>query len=247
MLSTSDLVGGYGLADEVVKGVTLSAAQSEIVTIIGPNGAGKSTALKLVAGLLTQKRGEILIDGDDISGLSPQDRARRGLVFVPQERNVFGALTIAENLDIGAYLEPRKARERADALYMRFPILAERRNVPASALSGGQRQTLAIAIALMASPRVLLLDEPTAALAPMAAAEIFRLIREIASEGIAILMVEQNALAALVASDRGYVLVDGRMAMEGDAPALRSDPEIRRVFLGGRVQQESSNQQRRGT
>lgn len=235
MLSISDLVGGYGPADEVVKGIALGVAPGEIVTIIGPNGAGKSTALKLVAGLLAKKRGRVQIDESDIGDLSPQDRARRGLVFVPQERNVFATLSIAENLDMGAYLEPREARGRADALYARFPILAERRNTPASTLSGGQRQTLAIAIALMASPRVLLLDEPTAALAPRAAAEIFRLIREIASEGIAILMVEQNALAALVASDRGYVMVDGRMAMEGDAPILRSDPEIRRVFLGGRA------------
>jgi branched-chain amino acid transport system ATP-binding protein/neutral amino acid transport system ATP-binding protein len=234
MLWVSDLVGGYSAADEVVKGVGLSVAPGEIATIIGPNGAGKSTALKLVAGLLSRKRGRIAIGGQDISDWSPQDRARCGLVFVPQERNVFGTLTIDENLDIGAYLEPRVARQRAEALCKRFPILGERCKALASTLSGGQRQTLALAIALMASPRVLLLDEPTAALSPMAGAEIFRLIREIAAEGIAILMVEQNALAALVASDRGYVLVDGQMAMEGDATALRLDPEIRRVFLGGR-------------
>jgi branched-chain amino acid transport system ATP-binding protein len=236
MLWVSDLVGGYSAADEVVKGVGLSVAPGEIATIIGPNGAGKSTALKLVAGLLLRKRGKIAIGGKDISDLSPQSRARCGLVFVPQERNVFGTLTIDENLNIGAYLEPRVARKRAEALCKRFPILGERCKAQASTLSGGQRQTLALAIALMASPRVLLLDEPTAALSPIAGAEIFRLIREIAAEGIAILMVEQNALAALIASDRGYVLVDGQMAMEGDAKALRLDPEIRRVFLGGREQ-----------
>src|SRR5690606_16685600 len=137
----------------------------------------------------------------------PQGRARRGLVFVPQERNVFAALTVAENLDMGAYLEPAAARERADGLYARFPILAERRRMPASSLSGGQRQTLAMAIGMMASPRVMLLDEPTAALSPQASAEIFSVARAVADEGIAVLMVEQNALAALALSDRAMGLV----------------------------------------
>ncbi|MBJ3778359.1 ABC transporter ATP-binding protein [Acuticoccus mangrovi] len=235
MLTVEGLVGGYGAADEVVKGVGLTVAPGEILTVIGPNGAGKSTALKLVSGLLRCKAGSVRLGESDLSSLDPQGRAREGLVFVPQERNVFGALTIAENLDIGAYLEPARSHERARDVYARFPLLAERRGKAAGALSGGQRQTLAMAIALMASPRVLLLDEPTAALAPKPAAEIFKAIRGLADEGIAILMVEQNALAALAMSDRALVMVDGRVAMDGEAQAMRQDPEVRRAFLGGRA------------
>ena len=235
MLSVRDLTGGYAAADEIVKGVALDVAPGEILTVIGPNGAGKSTALKLIAGLLSAKAGEIRLGDESLAGLDPQTRAGRGLVFVPQEKNVFGSLTVAENLEMGAFLEPRMARERVAGIYARFPILADKRRLPASSLSGGQRQTLAMAIGMMASPRVLLLDEPTAALAPKAAAEIFAVVRAVADEGIAVLMVEQNALAALAMSDRGYVMVDGRRAMEGDAKALRDDPEVRRAFLGGRA------------
>lgn len=235
MLSVRELTGGYAAADEIVKGVALDVAPGEILTVIGPNGAGKSTALKLIAGLLSAKAGEIRLGDESLAGLDPQTRAGHGLVFVPQEKNVFGSLTVAENLEMGAYLEPRKARERAAGIYGRFPILADKRRLPASSLSGGQRQTLAMAIGMMASPRVLLLDEPTAALAPKAAAEIFAVVRAVADEGIAVLMVEQNALAALAMSDRGYVMVDGRRAMEGEAKALRDDPEVRRAFLGGRA------------
>lgn len=235
MLSVNDLTGGYATADEIVKSVDLEVVAGEILTVIGPNGAGKSTALKLMAGLLNTKKGEIRLDGEDLVGASPQERARKGLVFVPQEKNVFAALSVAENLDMGAYLEPAEAKERAAKLFERFPLLGERRRMPGSSLSGGQRQTLAMAIGMMARPRIMLLDEPTAALSPQAAAEIFAVARAVADEGIAVLMVEQNALAALAISDRAMVLVDGRKVMEGDAKAMKEDPEVRRAFLGGRA------------
>lgn len=235
MLSVTELSGGYATADQVVKSVSLKVRPGEILTIIGPNGAGKSTALKLIAGLLQIRSGDVQLSEESITTLKPEERARRGLVFVPQEQNTFGTLTISENLEMGAYLEPAAARERAAGIYERFPVLSERRRTSAGSLSGGQRQTLALAIALMTSPRVLLLDEPTAALAPKAAEEIFGVIRALADGGLAILMVEQNALAALSVSDRGYVMVDGRRTMEGDAQSMRADPDVRRAFLGGRI------------
>lgn len=234
MLSVHELVGGYGAADEIVKGVSLSAVPGEILTIIGPNGAGKSTALKLIAGLLNTKSGAVKLAETDLTRLDPQSRARHGMVFVPQENNVFGSLTVAENLAMGGYLQPSQEKARAEEIYRRFPILKERRRAPATSLSGGQRQTLAMAIAMMASPRVLLLDEPTAALSPKAAEEIFTVIRSIADDGITVVMVEQNALAALAMSDRACVLVDGRLVLEGKAKELLHDPEVRHAFLGGR-------------
>lgn len=238
MLSVENLTGGYGAADEVVKGFQVSVERGEVLTIIGPNGAGKSTALKLIAGLLSAKFGSlpaIALDSEPIAGTTAQHRSRAGLVFVPQERNVFATLSVAENLLMGAYLEPANAKSKAAALYDQFPVLADKRNAMAGSLSGGQRQSLAMAIALMASPKVLLLDEPTAALAPNLATGIFTLVREIASRSIAVLMVEQNALAALAMSDRALVMVDGSVAIEGSADSLRTDPKVRSAFLGGRA------------
>jgi len=234
MLSVRDLVGGYGAADEIVKGISLSAVPGEVLTIIGPNGAGKSTALKLITGLLTTKSGEVKLEETELTKLDPQSRARHGIVFVPQEANVFGSLTVAENLAMGGYLQPDREKARAAEIYARFPVLFERRRAAASSLSGGQRQTLAMAIAMMASPRVLLLDEPTAALSPRAAEEIFAVIRSVADEGIAVVMVEQNALAGLAMSDRACVLVDGRMVLDGKAEELMNSSEVRHAFLGGR-------------
>jgi branched-chain amino acid transport system ATP-binding protein/neutral amino acid transport system ATP-binding protein len=235
LLSAESIVGGYASAEQVVKGVTLTADAGELVTVIGPNGAGKSTALKLVAGLLRPSGGHVRIGGEDVAGRSPQAIARAGLGFVPQERNIFGSLTIAENLEMGCLFERREARERMAEAYARFPMLAEKRRVAARSLSGGQRQVLAVAMALMGRPRALLLDEPTAGLSPRAATELFGLIRAIATGGIAVLMVEQNALESLSVSDRAYVLVDGRNHLEGPARQVADDPDIRRLFLGGRV------------
>ncbi|MBL8697539.1 MAG: ABC transporter ATP-binding protein [Alphaproteobacteria bacterium] len=234
VLVARDIVGGYAAADEIVKGISLEVAAGEIVAIIGPNGAGKSTFLKIVAGLLVRRRGTIALAGEEIGALTPQARAQRGLVFVPQERNVFGSLSVAENLEMGGWLDPRAAKAREEGVLARFPILRERRRQLAKTLSGGQRQMLAMGVALMGAPKVLLLDEPTAGLSPRAAGELFDSVRRIRDEGVAILMVEQNALDALAIADRGAVFVDGREAYAGRALELADDPDVRRLFLGGR-------------
>jgi len=233
-LIVDGLVGGYAAADHVVKGVMLGVAPQELVCIIGPNGAGKSTVLKLLTGLLRPREGRVLLDGRDVTGFAPRAVLEAGMVLVPQERNVFGTLTVEENLGMGCFLAPRLARARMAAVMDRFPLLAERRRQLARTLSGGQRQILAMGQALMSEPRVLLLDEPTAGLSPKAASDLFALVRATAASGVAVLMVEQNALQAMELSDRALVLVDGRNAHEGPAPALARDPAIRRLFLGGR-------------
>ncbi|MBO1908603.1 ABC transporter ATP-binding protein [Microvirga sp. 3-52] len=235
LLDVEGIVGGYASAEHIVKGVALSADTDEVVTIIGPNGAGKSTALKLISGLLSPSQGRVLIGGEDITGQSPQAIAKAGLGFVPQERNVFGSLTIAENLEVSCLFERSAAKKRMEEAYARFPMLFDKRRISAKSLSGGQRQILAMAMALMGKPRALLLDEPTAGLSPKAAHELFEYIRSIAKEGIAILMVEQNALESLEVSDRAYVLVDGRNHLDGPAETVANDPDIRRLFLGGRA------------
>ena len=233
-LAVEDLVGGYAAADHVVKGVSLAVSPRELVCVIGPNGAGKSTVLKLLTGLLRPRGGRVALDGRDITGLPPRAVLEAGMVLVPQERNVFGTLTVEENLAMGCFLDPRRARSRMATVMDRFPLLAERRRQLARTMSGGQRQILAMGQALMSEPRVLLLDEPTAGLSPKAATDLFGLVRATAASGVAVLMVEQNALQAMEISDRALVLVDGRNAHEGPAPALARDPAIRRLFLGGR-------------
>lgn len=234
VLQAEGIVGGYAAADEIVKGIGLAVGAGEIVAIIGPNGAGKSTFLKILAGLLVRRQGTIALAGEAIGDLTPQQRARRGLVFVPQERNVFGTLTVAENLEIGGWLDRVEAKAREAGVFRRFPLLQERRRQMAKTLSGGQRQMLAMGVALMAAPKVLLLDEPTAGLSPKAAAELLDSVQRIRDEGVAILMVEQNALDALAIADRGAVFVDGREAYAGSARSLMDDPDVRRLFLGGR-------------
>jgi branched-chain amino acid transport system ATP-binding protein len=234
VLEIDALVGGYGAADHVVKGVSVALAPGELVTVIGPNGAGKSTLLKLACGLLAPRAGRVHLAGREVTGATPQQLVAAGLVMVPQEKNVFGALTVEENLAMGCLLTPRQTRVRRDAVHARFPLLAQRRRQLARTLSGGQRQVLALGQALMAEPRVLFLDEPTAGLSPKAASELFDTIRTLAASGVGILMVEQNALEAMLVCDRAIVLVDGRKEHEGPAPALARDPAIRRLFLGGR-------------
>lgn len=236
LLSIEGLAGGYASADHIVKGVSMTADAHEMVAIIGPNGAGKSTALKLAAGLLRTMAGRVKIGGADITAASPQVVLGAGLVLVPQERNVFAALSIAENLAMGAYTAPALMKRRREAVYDRLPLLAQRRGSMARTLSGGQRQLLAMGIALMAEPKVLALDEPTAGLSPMAAAELFATIRGLAKGGVAVLMVEQNAIEALSVCDRGYVLVDGQVVRAGAASEIMADEDIRRLFLGGRKQ-----------
>lgn len=233
LLSVEGVVAGYGVAEEILKGTSLRVAPGEIVSIIGPNGAGKSTLLKTVAGLVAARKGQISLNGADITAANALGRARAGIGFVPQERNVFGAMTVAENLEISGFQDSGGVRTRSEEMYQRYPMLAEKRRALARTLSGGQRQILAMAMGLMNAPSLLLLDEPTAGLSPKAADELFEAIVALNRGGLPILMVEQHALEALEISTRGYVLVSGRNSREGAGPALASDPDIRRLFLGG--------------
>lgn len=233
LLSVSGIVAGYTAADEILKGVDLEVQPGEIVSIIGPNGAGKSTLLKAIAGILKPSCRTIMLDGKPIQGRPPREIARLGLAFVPQEHNVFGTLSVRENLEMGGYVDPANTPARIERILERFPILAEKRRQMARTLSGGQRQILAMAMALMVEPAVLLLDEPSAGLSPIAAERLFETIVAINAEGLSIAMVEQNALQALSIATRGYILVDGRNSMSGRADELAADPSVRRVFLGG--------------
>jgi branched-chain amino acid transport system ATP-binding protein len=233
LLSVEGVVAGYGAADDVLKGVSLEVERGELVSVIGPNGAGKSTLLKVVAGVLAPTRGQVRLGDSPIAGRPPREISALGVAFVPQERNVFPTLSVRENLEMAGYLEPSRVRPRIEALFARFPLLAERRRHAARTLSGGQRQILAMAMALMVEPTVLLLDEPSAGLAPLAAARLFETIEAINRGGVAIVVVEQNALEALAIARRGYILVDGRNSRSGSAAALAADPDVRRIFLGG--------------
>jgi len=234
LLDATGIVGGYGAADEILKGAALAVADGELVAIIGPNGAGKSTFLKAIAGLLRLKAGRILLNGADITALSARDRARAGIAFVPQEANIFPTMSVRENLEMGGFLTTKSAVTAGIAAqFERFPMLAEKRRSAARTLSGGQRQTLAMAMALMVSPRLLLLDEPSAGLSPIAANLLFETIVAVHQAGTAIAMVEQNAREALAIADRGVVLVDGLVAHAGPARAMADDPDIGRLFLGG--------------
>lgn len=233
MLSVTNVVAGYGAHDEVLKGVGMTVAEREMVVLIGPNGAGKSTLLKSIAGFLKPREGEITFEGKPIAGLRPREITRQGVAFVPQEANVFPSLSIEANLEMGGYVDQKATKERMQAAYKRFPVLAGRRRQEARTLSGGQRQMLAVAMALMAAPRLMLLDEPSAGLSPAASTELFALIKGLHDDGMTVIMVEQNALDALQIADRGYLLVDGTNAREGPARALAADAEVRHAFLGG--------------
>jgi branched-chain amino acid transport system ATP-binding protein len=232
-LAITGMRGGYATAEEIVKGVDLTVAAQDLCVIIGPNGAGKSTLLKLAAGLLRPTHGTVRVGETNVPNGNAQRAMASGLGFVPQERNVFAALTVFENLEMGGYLLRRELRSRIDEQVERFPLLKPRLRDRAGNLSGGQRQILAMAIALMTRPSVLLLDEPTAGLSPVAATEVFDLVRHLAASGLAILMVEQNALLALEYGTRGVVLVAGRKLRDTGAPALLQDDEVRHLFLGG--------------
>jgi branched-chain amino acid transport system ATP-binding protein len=232
-LTVEALRGGYASADEIVKGIDLTVKAHDLAVIIGPNGAGKSTFLKLVAGLLVPKAGRVEIDSAALKLGDPHAACEHGLSFVPQERNVFQSLTVRENLEMGGFLLHKALRDRIDEQLQRFPLLKSRFKDKAGNLSGGQRQVLAMAVALMTSPRVLLLDEPTAGLSPAAADDVFDLIRDLAKQGLAVLMVEQNALLALEYGTRGIVLVAGKKLRDDSASGLLADDEIRHLFLGG--------------
>jgi branched-chain amino acid transport system ATP-binding protein/neutral amino acid transport system ATP-binding protein len=232
ILTVAGLVAGYGAADEVLKGVDLDVEPGEIVGVIGPNGAGKSTLLKAIVGLVESRRGRIVLDGRAITGWPPREVSRLGLTYVPQEQNVFPTMSVRENLEMGGFVDRAGSRRRIEGVLERFPLLGRKRRHAARTLSGGERQILAMAMALMVQPRVLLLDEPSAGLSPMAAETLFETIRAINREGVAIVMVEQNAREALAVARRAYILVDGKNARSGPAAALAADPDIQRVFLG---------------
>ena len=231
-LNASAVCGGYATADFIVKGVDLKVAPTDLTVIIGPNGAGKSTFLKLLAGLLPKRTGDVSIDGTVLPAGDAHAACERGVSFVPQERNVFGSLSVQENLEMGGYLLRSGLKVRIEEQLNRFPMLRGRLRDKAGNLSGGQRQVLAMAVALMTKPSVLLLDEPTAGLSPAAAKEIFVLVRDLAASGLAILMVEQNALLALEYGTRGVVLVAGKKVRDAAATSVIEDDEIRHLFLG---------------
>lgn len=232
MMLATGVVCGYGAADEILKGVELAVETGEMVAIVGPNGAGKSTLLKSIAGMLKLKSGAIVFDGSEIQTLSTRERAKRGIAFVPQEANIFPTMTVKENLEMGGFVAPEMVSERIEDLFGRFPMLKDKSRQQARTLSGGQRQILAMAMALMVDPKLLLLDEPSAGLSPRAADTLFDDISAIHAGGTSIAMVEQNAYEALMIADRGVVLVDGRNVRSGPAKELAADPEVRRMFLG---------------
>ena len=227
------MTAGYGKGPDIINSCSIQVDRGEIVAILGPNGAGKSTAMKAILGLLTLKSGSIILDGEDISKLSPQDRVKKGISFVPQTKNVFAELTVKENLEVGAFLRQDNVSDIIDEIYELFPILKEKSSQIVGQLSGGQRQQVALGRALMIKPSVLMLDEPTAGVSPIVMDELFQHILRVKKTNVGIIMVEQNAKQALSISDRGYVLVTGENKFEGSGGELLKDPEVRRSFLGG--------------
>jgi ABC-type branched-subunit amino acid transport system ATPase component len=234
VLATFGVVAGYVPQVDILNGVDIHVDRREIVTVVGPNGAGKSTLLKALIGLLPPKSGSVTLEGRSIAGLQPNAIVRQGLGYVPQRENIFETMPIEENLEIG--LRPRRdlaLRPRLEAMYDLFPRLGERRRQTAGSLSGGERQMLAMARALMPEPKVLLLDEPTAGLAPRFVDMMFEQVSAVNHSGVTILMVEQNAARALDMSHRGYVLDLGRNAYEGEGAALARDAKVADLYLGG--------------
>ena len=227
------MTAGYGNGPNIINSCSIEVNKGEIVAILGPNGAGKSTAMKAMLGLLNLKSGSVTIDGEDISKLSPQDRVKKGISFVPQTKNVFAELTVRENLEVGAFLREGDITDVIDEIFELFPILKEKSSQTVGQLSGGQRQQVALGRALMIKPSILMLDEPTAGVSPIVMDELFQHIVRVKETNVGIIMVEQNAKQALSISDRGYVLVTGENKFEGSGEELLKDPEVRRSFLGG--------------
>ena len=234
LLTAEDLHVSYGRVD-AVRGVSLSMQAGQIVTVIGPNGAGKTTLLAAIIGLLPS-RGQLRYDGSDLRRLAVEDRVERGLVLVPEQRELFASMSVDDNLALGGYVYRRDqagSRTRRDDVFARFPRLAERRRQLAGTLSGGERQMLALGRALMSRPRLLMLDEPSLGLAPLIVREIFHIIRGLRELGVSILLVEQNARAALESADYGYVLETGEIALHGTAASLLHDKRVEQTYLGG--------------
>jgi branched-chain amino acid transport system ATP-binding protein len=231
-LSGENMTGGYGDAD-ILHHCSIGVEKGEIAVVVGPNGAGKSTAMKAVFGMLHLREGAVMLDGEDITFLMPQERVFKGMGFVPQTQNVFPGLSVLENLEMGAFIRDDDISGSLEQVFQLFPVLAEKAEQPAGELSGGQRQQVAVARALMTRPKVLMLDEPTAGVSPIVMDELFDRIIEVARTGIAILMVEQNAKQALSIADKGFVLVQGRNRYTDTGAALLADKDVRKAFLGG--------------
>ena len=233
VVAARDLIGGYVPEVDILRGCSLDAAEGEIVVVVGPNGAGKSTLVKAMFGLVRIRSGTVTLTDRDITGAAPHVITAMGMGYVPQVNNVFPSLTVHENLEMGLTRGRARIRARADTMYALFPRLAERRRQRAEALSGGERQMLAMARALMPEPRVLLLDEPSAGLAPKVVGEVFDTIRTVNATGVTVVMIEQNARAALAMADRGYVLEGGANRLSGPGRDLLGDPKVAELYLGG--------------
>ena len=230
--SSSNMTGGYGGVD-ILNSCGIEVNQGEISVVVGPNGAGKSTAMKAMLGMIALKSGEVILNGKDISDLTPEDRVAQGIAFVPQTMNIFSELTVEENLEMGAFLRNDNINKTIEDVYKLFPILKDKKNQLAGELSGGQRQQVAVGRALMTKPSVLMLDEPTAGVSPIVMDELFDRIIEIKNTGVAIIIVEQNAKQALSIADFGDVLVGGKNKFTGKGSELLNNPEVRKAFLGG--------------
>ena len=234
MLEIADLHVSYGQVD-AVRGASLTLSKGQIISVIGPNGAGKTTLLAAAMGLM-KSTGTLRFEGEDIRELDVEERVERGLCLVPEKRELFGDLTVLDNLQLGAYTQKQRGdviRRRLDSVYAKFPRLAERRAQRSHTLSGGERQMLAVGRALMAAPRLLMLDEPSLGLAPLIVKDILTIVRGLRDEGVSILLVEQNARAALESSDFGYVLETGEIALSGASRDLANDPRVQATYLGG--------------
>ena len=226
------MTAGYGSLN-IIHDCSITVNKGEVAVIVGPNGAGKSTAMKAIFGILSLNAGSVTLEGSDITDLRPEERVLRGMGFVPQTQNVFTTLSVEENLEMGAFIRTDDISDSMASMYKLFPILKDKRKQLAGELSGGQRQQVAVARALMTNPKMLLLDEPTAGVSPIVIDELFDRILEIAKMGVAILMVEQNAKLALEIANKGYVLVQGKNRYTDSGQALLSNPDVRRSFLGG--------------
>ena len=232
LLHGKNITCGYDTVDILSK-CTVGVKKGEIASIVGPNGAGKSTAMKSIFGLLKIRLGKIFLDNEDITNLLPQERVLKGMGYVPQNNNIFPTLSVQENLEMGAFIQHEDFSDVLDYVYDLFPVLKEKRNQQAGELSGGQRQQVAVGRALMTKPKVLMLDEPSAGVSPIVMESLFQKIIEIAKQGTAVLMVEQNAKQALEISDLGFVLNQGRNLFTDTGKALLSNKEVRQAFLGG--------------
>ena len=233
LLQAIGMSGGYGAGPDIINKCNLEVKAGQIAVIVGPNGAGKSTAMKGIFGMIHLREGKVVFNEHDITSLSPSERVMQGMAFVPQTDNVFPSMSVQENLEMGAFVRKDDATEAMNQVFDLFPILRDKRKQAAGELSGGQRQQAAIGRALMTEPKLLMLDEPTAGVAPIVMQDLFARIHDITSTGVAVLMVEQNARQALEIADQGFVLVQGKNRFTGQGNDLLTDPEVQRSFLGG--------------